>query len=155
MHTSVEQKLSFWQQVGLILALSTGLLLGQPVAADHGAINDFSEQLNTIRRNHNLPLLKVNVALNNVAQEHADDMYERGYFSHSNLSGQNSIDRLRAKNISFQRAAENIAKGQKTNRSVLTAWMNSPGHRKNILNPKYLKFGIGMTNYNWVLDFTN
>ncbi len=175
MQKSATQKLSLLEQLGLILSISMAILLSKPAAAaSPSSINkacepqslmaqeeidelavDFCKQLNRLRQKYNLPQLKINLGLNSVAQDHAEDMYERGYFSHSNPQGESAFDRLRADKISFQRAAENIAKGQKTNRAVLEAWMNSPGHRRNMLDARYGKFGIGMTNYNWVLDLTN
>ena len=118
-------------------------------------VEDFCLRINEIRKSHGLPLLTIKVDISDVAQDHAEDMYENDYFSHTNLDGESSFDRLKNDAVKFQSAAENIAWGQKTSAKVLTAWMNSPGHRKNMLNPKYKKFGIGMVNYYWVLNLTN
>ncbi|MNR50485.1 Cysteine-rich secretory protein family protein [compost metagenome] len=58
-----------------------------------------------------------------------------------------------AYNITFRYAGENIAKGQRTPEEVVKDWMNSPGHRKNILNPHYTMIGVGYFSGLWVQEF--
>jgi uncharacterized protein YkwD len=78
-----------------------------------------------------------------VAQAHSADMAAHDYFSHDSLSGQSPFDRMDAAGYRYTAAAENIAAGQPTPASVVTAWMNSAGHRANILNCDYREIGIG------------
>lgn len=79
-----------------------------------------------------------------VARKHSLDMATNGYFDHINLSGQSPFDRIKAAGINFSVAAENIAAGYPSAIVVHQAWMNSPGHRQNVLaDIKY--FGAGIT----------
>jgi uncharacterized protein YkwD len=87
--------------------------------------------------------LAANATLTAVAQAHSADMAARDYFSHDSLSGQSPFDRMDAAGYRFTSAAENIAAGQPTPATVVTAWMNSAGHRANILNCGYREIGVG------------
>jgi uncharacterized protein YkwD len=79
------------------------------------------------------------------AKAHAEDMRLRNYFSHNSPEGFTPADRLAAvKATGFSMTGENIALGQTTAAAVMTAWMNSPGHRANILNPNFTHLGIGV-----------
>jgi len=77
-----------------------------------------------------------------VARAHSADMRDRGFFDHTNPSGQSPWDRAEAAGISYARA-ENIARGQRDAAAVMSAWMNSPGHRANILNCDLGRLGTG------------
>lgn len=79
-----------------------------------------------------------------VAAMHSEDMIARNFFDHENPDGASPFDRMKAYGISYMAAAENIAAGQTTPEQVMDSWMNSPGHRKNILNNAYGKIGIGI-----------
>ena len=79
-----------------------------------------------------------------VAQAHAEDMASRDYFNHSTPEGLSPSDRINNTGISWTRNAENIAAGQQTPQEVMDAWMNSPGHRRNILTPELENLGIGI-----------
>lgn len=99
--------------------------------------------LNADRAKYGLSALKVNSQLTDLARRYAQDMINRGYFSHYNPEGQSPFDRMRAAGISYRTAGENLA----INRSVAgaeQAFMNSPGHRANILNSSYTEVGIGV-----------
>jgi uncharacterized protein YkwD len=113
--------------------------------------------VNTERRKAGCAALTSDSRLLKAAQGHASDMSANNYFSHTGRNGSSFVDRIRAAGItSFRTGAENIAKGQRTSAQVMTAWMNSAGHRRNILNCAFTKIGIGFEsrgNY-WVQDFT-
>ena len=98
---------------------------------------------NLERRNVGLPPLKGEVDLDAAALGHAFDMAVRNYFDHESLDGRQPWDRVRDEGYSFQRAGENIAAGQPTAESVLRAWMDSPAHRLNILDPEFRELGAG------------
>ncbi|MGR7002617.1 CAP domain-containing protein [Yinghuangia aomiensis] len=70
-------------------------------------------------------------------------MADRGYFSHDTPEGKTPWDRAKAAGIGYL-GAENIARGQKTPAAVMEAWMNSPGHRANILDCSLTKLGVGV-----------
>lgn len=78
-----------------------------------------------------------------VARAHSSDMINRGFFSHTNPDGESPFDRLKNAGISYRSAAENIAYGQKSAADVMNSWMNSSGHRANILNANLREIGVG------------
>ena len=88
-------------------------------------------------------LESIRATLTRVAQAHSEDMARREYFSHTNPDGRSPFDRMTAAGYKYSLAAENIAAGQTTPHSVIDAWMNSPGHRANILNCGLTEIGVG------------
>ncbi|MCI6011535.1 MAG: CAP domain-containing protein [Firmicutes bacterium] len=78
-----------------------------------------------------------------VAQKKAEDMAKNGYFSHTSPTYGSAFDMLKAAGISYRTAGENIAKGQKNAEAVMNGWMNSAGHRSNILSSSYSRIGVG------------
>jgi uncharacterized YkwD family protein len=100
---------------------------------------------NAERRKAGLSDLKMDTYLSNVAQTKATDMQNKGYFSHTSPTYGSPFDMMRSFGISYRSAGENIAKGQKSAQQVVTDWMNSPGHRANILNSSYTHIGVGHT----------
>ncbi len=78
------------------------------------------------------------------AQGHSDDMAARGFFDHTNPDGADPGKRITAAGYRWSTYGENIAMGQQTAQSVMTSWMNSPGHRANILNCAFKDIGVGI-----------
>ncbi|MFG1814634.1 CAP domain-containing protein [Kribbella sp. NPDC049174] len=106
--------------------------------------------------------LRTNSALTNAAEAHAADMVDRHYFAHDSLDGRSPFDRMKAAGYRGGAMAENIAVGYQSPAAVVEGWMNSSGHRKNILNCTYTVIGIGYDagqvkpewgNGSWVQDF--
>ncbi|MFI7586777.1 CAP domain-containing protein [Spongisporangium articulatum] len=89
--------------------------------------------------------LSTNAKLTSVAQAHSVDMAKNNYFDHNSQNGDTPFDRMKAAGYSYRTAAENIAKGQRTAADVMDAWMNSEGHRANILNCGLTQIGVGYT----------
>src|SRR5690554_4049558 len=90
-----------------------------------------------------------------VARIKSSDMIENNYFSHTSPVYGSPFNMLKAFNIRYRAAAENIAYGQRSAGEVVNTWMNSPGHRQNILNASVTKIGVGIArNYNGVYYFT-
>ncbi len=87
--------------------------------------------------------LTADPALAAVARAHSADMRDRGYFSHTTPEGLSPFDRARAAGIGYARA-ENIASGQPDAAAVMEAWLNSAGHRANILDCSLTKLGVGV-----------
>jgi uncharacterized protein YkwD len=81
--------------------------------------------------------------LTEVARQHSTDMFARGYFAHDTPEGLSPFDRMRAANIHFLTAGENLALAP-TLSVAHTGLMNSPGHRENILRPQFGRVGIGI-----------
>jgi uncharacterized protein YkwD/uncharacterized membrane protein required for colicin V production len=99
--------------------------------------------VNEERRREGLDTLVMDRELIPVARRHSVDMFERGYFAHTNPDGADPFDRIRAARVRFRTAGENLALA----RSVEIAHeglMNSPGHRANILQPLFRRVGIGI-----------
>lgn len=102
------------------------------------------ELVNAERAANGLSALTYSDELDQVAQAHSEDMAANSYLSHTNLDGLSPFDRMAAAGISYYTAAENIAAGQRTPEAVMESWMNSEGHRANILNPDLKQIGIGV-----------
>jgi uncharacterized protein YkwD len=99
--------------------------------------------VNEERAKAGLKPLRADPELARVARNHSQDMFRRGYFAHENPDGQDPFDRMRAANVKFRAAGENLALAQ-TLEIAHTNLMNSPGHRANILNPSFGRLGIGV-----------
>jgi uncharacterized protein YkwD len=106
--------------------------------------------LNAERARHGLPRLKLNKKLSRAARRHARDMVRRDYFAHDSLGGGTFVDRIR--NTGYMRGArswsvgENLAWGSHERaapRAITSMWMDSPGHRANILSASFREVGIG------------
>lgn len=82
--------------------------------------------------------------LDKAAQGHSDDMAARGYFDHTDPDGAGPGERITAAGYRWSTYGENIAKGQQTPQAVMDSWMNSPGHRANILNCAFKNIGVGV-----------
>jgi len=110
------------------------------------------ELTNEERAKYGLEILTLNSDLCKVAQAHVEDMYNNNYFSHDSLSGNTFKDRIDKYPNEFNSYAENIAYGQITPEEVVNAWMNSEGHKANILGD-YTQIGVGFCNNYWCQDF--
>ncbi|CAG9621650.1 CAP domain-containing protein [Sutcliffiella rhizosphaerae] len=114
------------------------------------------ELTNAERRKNGLSDLKADASLSNVARDKSKDMQQNNYFSHTSPTHGSPFDMMRDYGISYNTAGENIAMGQRSPEEVVQAWMNSEGHRKNILNGQFTHIGVGYVeegNY-WTQMFT-
>ncbi|MES9525989.1 sigma-70 family RNA polymerase sigma factor [Streptomyces capoamus] len=82
--------------------------------------------------------------LDRAAQGHSDDMAARDFFDHTNPDGAGPGERITAAGYRWSTYGENIARGQQTPQAVMDSWMNSPGHRANILNCSFKNIGVGV-----------
>ncbi len=118
---------------------------GGPV--DEECTNPFGIEIlalvNAARADNGKGALRCDPLLTRSARLHAEDMCAQNYFSHTSLDGRTMGDRIRAEGTVFRAAGENIAKGQQSSQAAHTSWMNSPGHRANILSSKYDRLGVG------------
>jgi uncharacterized protein YkwD len=99
--------------------------------------------VNKERKKEGLMPLARDIALRTVARAHSGDMFKNGYFSHISLQNKTPFDRIKANGIRYITAGENLALAQTVEIAHL-GLMNSPGHRANILNPKFGRVGIGI-----------
>ncbi|WP_276356864.1 CAP domain-containing protein [Cohnella caldifontis] len=109
--------------------------------------------VNQERANAGLKPLAVNSQLANMALAKAKDMKNNNYFDHNSPTYGSPFDMMKSFGISYRYAGENIAMGQRTPQEVMTAWMNSSGHRANILNANYTSIGVAYYNGEWVQEF--
>jgi uncharacterized protein YkwD len=110
------------------------------------------EETNRRREDHGLQELSYSDHLSAIAQKHSRDMAERDFFSHSNPDGEEPIDRYRRFGHSDKSSGENIARtypsvlgtAKDAANAVVSDWMQSPGHRENILRDQFVEEGIGI-----------
>ncbi len=100
--------------------------------------------VNQQRANNGLPALKANWEVCRVARYKSQDMIDKRYFDHQSPTYGSPFNMMENFGIRFSAAGENIAYGQETPADVMNNWMNSPGHRSNILNPTYNQIGVGV-----------
>ena len=97
--------------------------------------------------------------LSKVARAKSQDMANNNYFSHNSPTYGDPFAMMRSFGIQYRTAGENIAKGYSSAQSVVNGWMNSPGHRANILNSSFGKIGVGYVNAKgttyWTQMFTD
>lgn len=99
--------------------------------------------VNVERTKNGLKPLKENWELSRVARVKSAEMANKGYFSHTSPTYGSPFDMMKSFGIRYSTAGENIAYGQRTAAEVMKGWMNSAGHRKNILNPNFTEIGVG------------
>ncbi|KHE72106.1 CAP domain-containing protein [Halobacillus sp. BBL2006] len=98
---------------------------------------------NQAREKNGLKPLKNSADVGEVAQTKAEDMSDNKYFSHTSPTYGTPFDMLKEFGVDYRTAAENIAAGQQTPDQVVKGWLNSPGHRKNIMNKNMTHIGVG------------
>ena len=113
-----------------------------------GATAQYAQQVvdlvNAQRSQHGCGPLSSEPRLAAAARSHSEDMADRGYFSHASPEGEHADHRIEAAGYHWSSWGENIARGQKDPAAVMDAWMNSPGHRANILNCSFQQIGVGV-----------
>ena len=111
------------------------------------AVSAFEQQVveltNQERAKNGLPALKLDAELSKVARDKSKDMQTKNYFSHTSPTYGSPFDMMKAYGVSYKAAGENIAMGQRSPEEVVQAWMNSQGHRENIMNPSFTHIGVG------------
>ena len=111
------------------------------------ATRSFEKQVvslvNTQRAKYGLSALTENWELSRIARIKSQDMHDNNYFSHTSPTYGSPFTMIKNFGLTYKSAGENIAKGQTTPQAVVTAWMNSSGHRANILNASFTKIGVG------------
>jgi uncharacterized protein YkwD len=119
----------------------------KPAAAMSAFENAIVAAINTIRQKNGLPPLKGNSLLAGIARGHSRAMTEQNFFSHNDPRGAGMEQRLKSASVAFRLAAENLARNTNVADPIKTAvdgWMNSPGHRHNILTVEFNETGVGI-----------
>lgn len=128
----------FWAKA-LLLALAVS---GSPVAA--GPADSVLSAINAARAEAGCGPLQLNGKLTAAAKAHAQAMAEQNFFGHSGKDGSRFSNRIKRQGYSYSSAAENIAAGQTSVGQVVSSWLNSAGHRRNILNCRMTETGIAV-----------
>ncbi len=132
-----------------------GQVLNIPVVTTTEQENEVIRLVNVQRVNKGLQPLTTNWQLSRVARYKSADMANKGYFSHTSPTYGSPFKMMESFGLSFSAAGENIAYGQSSPAQVMNSWMNSPGHRSNILNGTYTQIGVGLAkNKNGVYYWT-
>lgn len=112
-----------------------------------GSVSGFEQQVvdlvNRERAANGLKPLVISAKLSNGARAKSQDMSDNNYFDHNSPTYGSPFDMMRSFGITYSSAGENIAMGQTTPEAVMNAWMNSAGHRANILSEKFTTIGVG------------
>lgn len=131
----------------LVLVLTLTMAVGQMKTASASApgVDQVSALalLNMDRTKNGLAPLIYNAELAKLAEAYAEDMINRQFFAHNNPEGLTPFDRMNRNGISYRHAGENLAVNDSVGAAQI-AFMNSPTHRENILNPNFTEVGIGV-----------
>lgn len=109
-------------------------------------INKVLDQTNNQRSLLGLPPLTFNATLSTSATQKAQDMFDNNYWAHTSPQGKSPWDFFKTAGYEYSVAGENLAKDFYDTEGLIKAWMNSPTHRANIVNPKYQEIGLGVVN---------
>jgi uncharacterized protein YkwD len=112
-------------------------------------IQEYLRLVNAKRRSVGCPELEWDNQVARVALKHCADMVSRNFFNHINPDGRDPFGRLHDSSVAFSAAAENIALGAKTGRQAFETWLNSPGHRKNMLDCRFTRHGVACVDGRW------
>jgi hypothetical protein len=144
---------TYWPYIPLLIVVGVGLLLnnlwvnpqvlGYATSMSPGGL---FTSTNSERAKNSLGALALNSYLTQAAQAKADDMVARNYWSHTTPDGKEPWYFITQTGYLYDTAGENLAYGFDTSAATVTGWMNSPGHRANILNTTYTEVGFGIAN---------
>jgi hypothetical protein len=146
----------YWPYLPLIaIAVFGSLMLVMDINRRNQAVLSYATEIgsssllqatNSQRKAHNRPALTIDSKLSSAAQSKADDMAKRNYWSHNTPDGKEPWVFLQQSGYSYQKAGENMAYGFATSKDTIKGWMNSPGHRANLLDESYQQVGFGFAN---------
>ncbi len=129
------------------MGVDSGLEPDSGRALPNGCAETFEAEVivlaNEARASQGAGPLTCDPGLARAAELHSEDMCNLGYFSHQSQDGRRFTDRIDAQGVRYRTGGENIAQGQRSPEQVHNAWMNSSGHRRNILNGSFGRVGVG------------
>ena len=132
---------------------------GTDTTPDSGSVSSLERQVvalvNQERAAYGLSPLTLSTDLSDGARLKSQDMRDNRYFDHNSPTYGTPFEMMRSLGITYRAAAENIAMGYRTAEAVVDGWMNSPGHRANILSDKYTEIGVGHVDGYWTQWFVN
>ena len=150
-------KIAVKYQVGISELISANKQISNPdliypgqvlyIPGQDGAVRSYETEVvrlvNEIRQQHGLSALTENWELSRVARFKSQDMKDRAYFDHTSPTYGSPFQMMKDFGISYRTAGENIAMGYRSPEAVVNGWMNSSGHRANILNANFKQIGVG------------
>jgi len=147
-----------------LAALGFGLMASQGMACTTPAnVNALAQEIatgvNAQRRANGQSAVRFNRQLGQAAMNHACDMSANNFFGHNGSNGSTVQRRVRSAGYQDCLVAENLAWGYPSSQQIISGWMNSAGHRTNMLHPRVTEFGVAITDGpkgpNWVLVLAN
>lgn len=127
-----------------LLAFTVSLLLAAPLAASDITGQSVIDAMNVSRGRHALPLLREDSRLDKAANDRIADMEDFAYWAHESPDGRSPFAWLRPAGYDYRTAGENLAAGFETTELLMQSWMESAGHRANILSPEYQDCGVAV-----------
>jgi len=141
--TGISEIIEANPQISNINLIYPGQKINIPSSQNYTVEQEVIRLVNVERAKAGLSSLKYDWELARVAEYKSQDMHDKKYFSHTSPTYGSPFTMLKNFGISYKSAGENIAMGQRSAQEVVKAWMNSEGHRANILNKNYTHIGIG------------
>ena len=126
-----------------------GQMINIPTKEQSNIEQEVTKLVNVERAKAGLPALKSDWELARVAEFKSQDMRDKNYFSHTSPTYGSPFTMIKNFGITYKSAGENIAKGQRTASEVVQAWMNSEGHRANIMSKNFTHIGVGYVEGNY------
>ena len=135
--------IGFYQSVGVLSHVhsASGSILGY---ASNISVSQVVSSTNSVRSDSGLGSLQFNQQLAQAATAKAQNMFSEGYWAHTSPSGKEPWDFIKSAGYSYKIAGENLARDFDSTSPLMDAWMNSPTHRANIMNPRYQEIGIAV-----------
>lgn len=146
---------AYWPYLPMVAIVSLGVVLNSWMGTVHRQVLSYATDIsvqglldgtNAQRTSSGLGSLHLNAQLSQAAQAKAANMVAEDYWAHTSPSGKTPWTFIAAAGYSYSTAGENLAYGFSTSSETITGWMNSPGHRANILNTSYVDVGFGIIN---------
>ena len=141
--TGVSELISANPQIPNINMIYVGQKINVPTNAEQSVEKQVITLVNQERAKVGLPALKKDWELSRVAKYKSQDMRDRNYFDHNSPTYGSPFQMMKSFGINYRAAGENIAQGQTSAQQVMNAWMNSSGHRANILSRNFTHIGVG------------
>lgn len=133
----------FYQFIGIVATIHpiSGSILGY---ASNISVSEVISSTNSLRSSSGLSSLSYNNSLSQAAIAKAQNMFSEGYWAHTSPSGKEPWDFIKSAGYSYRIAGENLARDFDSTSPLMDAWMNSPTHRANIMNPRYQEIGVAV-----------
>ncbi|HUP66140.1 MAG TPA: CAP domain-containing protein [Thermoanaerobaculia bacterium] len=130
--------------IALLVAVLAASFAGAGEPHEPMSVEAILAAINARRASHSLPPLRDDFRLREAAEDRISDMIELAYWSHESPDGRSPFSWLSLRGYRFARAGENLAYGFQTPEILVDSWMESPGHRGNILEPGYVDAGVAI-----------